>query len=403
MKKRIISRLSAIVLALLSGSASLWAVNGDPFPKVNPHAFYGNMSMTVKVMDGSEALQDVTVAAYSGNEIRGKASPGNSKRPGVAYLTVYGDHTGEELSFKVFVESKGLIYDIEYDAKYVFNGIVGTGKNPYLLDIDKSVNPVGLSESTGITQAVATAIAGQPVQFSRSFTGGLASTVCLPFAMTSVKGGKVYEFVSVEFDQTKGWVATMIDATPDGNQVFTTDANKPYLFLPDATGSVVFDGMVPDAPANIVAGSTVSGDWTYHGTYSRLTYGTQPLTGTVFGFAAANGTSIDGKTEVVAGRFVKAGAGAYMPPFRAYLTYSGSNNALQAPARGSARTSDIPNQITVRLVNRAGTVTAVGLLDMSTGEAVMERWFELSGRPLEGVPTEPGIYINSNGKKVVIR
>ena len=403
MKKRNVNRLSAIVLALLSGGASLWAVNGDPFPKVNPHDFYGNMSMTVKVMSGSEALQDVTVAVFSGDEIRGKGSPSNTKRPGVTYLTVYGNHTGEDLSFKVFVEAQGLIYDVEYDSKYVFNGIIGKSKDPYILDIDKSSNPIGLSESVGINSSVAAAIAGQPVQFNRSFTSGMASTVCLPFSMTSVQGGKVYEFVSVECDPTEGWVATMSDATPDGNQVFTTDANKPYLFLPDGSGFVMFEGTAPNDPATILSGTTTSGDWIYHGTYTRLTYGTEPFTGTVFGFAAASGISTDGKTEVVAGQFVKAGTGAYMPPFRAYLTYSGNNKALQAPSRGSTGASDIPSRITVKLVSRSGAVTGVGSLDTSTGEAVMERWFELSGRPLEGVPTAPGIYINGNGKKVVIR
>ena len=399
MKFKAFYKLLASVLALLNWSAGLWAENTDPFPKVNPYAYYGNMSVTVKVKKGSEALQNVIVAVYSGNEIRGKASPSDSNKPGVTYLTVYGNKKGEKLYFKVFDKSTGFTYEKDYGQKYKYNGKIGSPLSPYELILDDSERTIILTESTGVTNLTA---AGN-VSFERSFTAGLASTICLPFAMTSVQGGKVYEFVNVECDPTEGWVATMSDATPDGNQVFTTDANKPYLFLPDATGSVVFDGIVSDVPATITAGITTSGDWTYHGTYTKLTYGTDPFTGTVFGFAATNGTSIDGKTEVIAGQFVKAGTGAYMPAFRAYLTYSGSKNALQAPARGGAGTSGIPNRITVKLVSRSGAVTGIGSLDMTTGEAVMERWFDLSGRPLEGVPTEPGIYINSNGKKVVIQ
>lgn len=403
LKRNTSNRLLATVLVLLTWSTSLCADNSDPFPAVNPHDYYGNMSLTVKVVNGSEALQDVTVAVFSGKEIRGKGSPSNVRKPGVTYLTVYGNHTGEDLAFSVYLKSQGLIYWVDYDKKYVFNGIVGTSKSPYILDVANSTGSVILSETDGITSDIATMIAGQPVRFSRSFTQGKASTICLPFAMTGISGGKIYEFVSVVCDPTEGWVATMSDATPDGNQVFTTDANKPYLFLPDGSGSVMFEGTVPNDPATILSGTTTNGDWTYHGTFTKLTYGTDPFTGTVFGFAATDGTSIDGKSEVVAGQFVKAGTGAYMPAFRAYLTYSGNKNALQAPARGSAGTSAIPSRITVKLVSRSGAVTGVGSLDITTGEAVMDRWFELSGRPVDGVPTEPGIYINGNGKKVVIR
>ena len=399
MKFKALNKILVSVLALLNWSAGLWADNSDPFPEVNPYAYYGNMSVTVKVSRGSEALQNVVVAVYSGNELRGKASPSNPQKPGVTYLTVYGNKKGEKLYFKVYDGSDGLMYEKDYGQTYKYNGKIGSPQKPYELVLDDKDKTIILTESTGVTNLTK---AGN-VSFERSFTAGKASTICLPFAMTSVSGGKVYEFVSVECDSKEGWVATMSDATPDGNLVLETDADKPYLFLPDATGPVIFSGAIAQLPATFTPGSTQNNDWTFHGTYSRLTYGTEPFTGTVFGFAATDGTSIDGKTEVVAGQFVKAGTGAYMPPFRAYLTYSGSKKALQAPARGAAGTSGIPDRITVKLVSRSGTVTGVGSLDIKTGEAVMECWFDLSGRLLKGVPTEPGIYINGNGKKVVIR
>ncbi len=387
------------MLALLCWSVGMTADPVSPFPDVNPHDYYGNMMVSVKVTRGTQVMQDVIVAVYSGSEIRGKGTPQDPGNPGVAYLTVYGNMTGEEIYFRIFDESDGYTYEIDDGLTYRFNGNLGSPLSPYELALDAADRSITLTESTGVANLT---VAGD-VSFQRSFTEGMASTICLPYAMTSIQGGKVYEFVSVVCDPTEGWVATMSDATPDANQVFTTDANKPYLFLPDGTGPVIFRGSITEVPATFTAGTTVSGDWTYHGTYTRLTYGTEPFTGTVFGFAATNGTSVDGKSEVVAGQFVKAGTGAYMPPFRAYLTYSGNKNALQAPARGSAGTSAIPSRITVKLVSRSGAVTGVGSLDITTGEAVMDRWFELSGRPVEGVPTEPGIYINGNGKKVVIR
>lgn len=389
----------ATMLALLFWSAGIWADPSDPFPDVNPYDYYGNMTASVKVIKGGDALENVVVAVYCGSEVRAKGSPTDPGNPGVTYLTIYGHKTGEEIYFRVYDESDGFTYEKDNGQTYRLNGNMGTPMYPYELVLDDADRSITLTESTGVANLTA---AGD-VSFQRSFTEGMASTICLPYAMTSVQGGKVYEFVSVVCDPTEGWVATMIDATPEANLVSATEANKPYLFLPDGTGPVIFRGSITEVPAAFTAGTTVSGDWTYHGTYTRLTYGTEPFTGTVFGFAATNGTSVDGKSEVVAGQFVKAGTGAYMPAFRAYLTYSGNKNALQAPARGSAGTSAIPNRITVKLVSRSGAVTGVGSLEITTGEAVIDRWFELSGRPVDGVPTEPGIYINGNGKKVVIR
>ncbi|MBR3659511.1 MAG: hypothetical protein IKN61_06365, partial [Bacteroidaceae bacterium] len=224
--------------------------------------------------------------------------------------------------------------------------------------------------------------------------------ICLPFPMTSISGGKVYEFQDVTYNSSDGWVATMVDATP--NMVTETVANTPYLFLPDADGSVTFSGTIDNVPASVAAGTTESGDWTFHGTYSRKDYGDEGFSGTVFGFAATSGKADDGVTDVEAGQFVKAASGAYILPFRAYLTYAGGNSALKAPGRGIAATPAIPDRIKVRLLNRDGGTTATGTIDLNTGEITIDRWYYLNGQPVEGAPTAPGMYLNADGKKVMI-
>ena len=218
--------------------------------------------------------------------------------------------------------------------------------------------------------------------------------------MTSISGGKVYEFQDVTYDAQDGWVATMVDATPGpGNEVTSTVANTPYLFMPAATGEVTFSGT---ASASVTEGTTTSGDWTFHGTYSRVDYGTAPMTGHVYGFASKDKT-VDGH-DVVAGQFVKAKSGAYVPPFRAYLTYTGSDDTFRAPSRdGNSSRPDLPDRIKVRLISSGGTVTAVGTLDTVTGDVNIERWFDMNGRPVEGVPSEPGLYLNDSGKKIMIK
>ena len=220
--------------------------------------------------------------------------------------------------------------------------------------------------------------------------------------MTSISGGKVYEFVGVTYDDVDGWVATMSDATPGSNLVTSTQAHRPYLFLPDADGEVVFRGSIKYLPMVITAGTSTSGDWTFHGTYDRLDYGDEGFSGTVFGFAGISGKATDGVTDVEAGQFVKAASGAYVLPFRAFLTYSGSNSALKAPGRGTAETPAIPDRIKVRLLSSDGGTTATGTIDMNTGEITIDQWYYLNGQPVEGTPSAPGLYLNSDGNKILI-
>lgn len=261
-------------------------------------------------------------------------------------------------------------------------------------------NELTLTEADGVSTLTSQWQGKQvEVSFSRQFSAGKASTICLPFPMTSISGGKVYEFQDVTYNSSEGWVATMVDATP--NMVTETIANTPYLFLPDADGSVTFSGTIDNVPASVTAGTTESGDWTFHGTYSRLDYGTEPFSGTVFGFAATGGKANDGQTDVTAGQFIKAADGAFIQPFRAYLTYSGSNSALQAPSR-RVQSDVMPDRITVRLTGKGGGTTAVGTINTATGEVTIERWFNLNGQPVDGTPAAPGLYLNSDGRKVLI-
>lgn len=249
------------------------------------------------------------------------------------------------------------------------------------------------------------------VSFTRTFTQDVASTICLPYPMTEIpSGGSVYEFVDVQ-KEAGVWVATMRDATPgnSGNEVTETVAGKPYLFMPSSTGEVTFTGTV-EVPDNVTAGTSTSsandGTWTFRGTYRRLAYkadGSADLDGSVFGFASAT-KKVDGK-DVNAGEFVKAKDGAGVPAFRAYLTYDGTNNVFRAPMRGGAddTSPDIPDRITVRLLGKGGIVTAVGTMDTSTGDVKIEQWFDMQGRPVNGTPTQSGMYFNNIGSKIMIQ
>lgn len=249
-----------------------------------------------------------------------------------------------------------------------------------LNNISFTYNPI-LSEATGITDA--DALKGKAATFSRTFTASVASTICLPFPMTSITGGKAYAFTAMEKVEDV-WTATMSEVT-------STAAGQPYLFKSSASGAVSFSGTVPSDFTGVAASATPvaysgGGTWTFCGTYSKLTYGTD-LDGAVYGFAAQSYAA----NSINPGDFVKAETGAYILPFRCYLTY---NNAS---ARSLTRGTDIelPSRIIVRLVDKNGSPTAIGTMDTKTGEVTFgDEWYSLDGRRLQSQPTQKGVYIN---------
>ena len=250
-------------------------------------------------------------------------------------------------------------------------------------------NAVTLTDETDLTALSAYAGKTCKVAYSRSFTNGKTSTVCLPFAYTKKAGdGSFYEFTDIE---KKGgeYVATM---TEPGESTLT--ANKPYLYKPNADGSVDFSGTY-EIPNGLVAGSTVSNGWTFKGTYTTIEWTTAPATPT-YGFSASSAN--DGITQ---GQFVKVGSYVRIKPMRCYL-----ENANFTGARGMTRAAEeeLPETIKVRLISADGEVTAIGSLQTKTCEVTFDKdtWYSLDGRRIEGKPSAKGIYVN-NGKKVIIK
>ena len=250
-------------------------------------------------------------------------------------------------------------------------------------------NAVTLTDVNDLTALSAYAGKTCKVAYSRSFTNGKTSTVCLPFAYTKKAGdGSFYEFTDIE---KKGgeYVATM---TEPGESTLT--ANTPYLYKPNADGSVDFSGTY-EIPDELVAGSTVSNGWTFKGTYTTIEWTTAPATPT-YGFSASSAN--DGITQ---GQFVKVGSYVRIKPMRCYL-----ENANFTGARGMTRAAEeeLPETIKVRLISADGEVTAIGSLQTKTGEVTFDKdaWYSLDGRRIESKPSKSGLYIN-NGHKVIIK
>lgn len=227
------------------------------------------------------------------------------------------------------------------------------------------------------------------VNYSRSFTNGITSTVCLPFAYTPKAGEKFYTFNGVSYNEgTQQWVA---DMTQEAGA--TLEANKPYLFLPSATGNVDFSGAYT-IPNSLEPVPATSGDWTFCGTYTQLAYPTAFVSNYVYGFAGAAQTASGDQDAVVAGEFVRAGNGSTFPVMRCYLK---RDSELQAIGH---RAAAMPDRIVVRLHDADGHVTSIG--GQLTVKDENAQCYTLDGRLVNGQPTQKGIYVK-NGKKVVIK
>lgn len=244
----------------------------------------------------------------------------------------------------------------------------------------------------GTAEEVSGAIEGlkaSTVILSRPFVSSTASTVILPFDfnLATFSTGKFYTFGGVSYEESESkWVADM-------NEVNSISANTPYLFMPDGNlTELEFTSETGITLKNVAQGSTGKDEWTFNGTFDKLTYGDNLNDEYVYGFAGAaqSGAGLD---DVKVGDFVRAGAGATILPTRCYLTRA--DELVAAPMH---RAAAAPTSIEVRLHNSDGQVTKLDEQLKVDGDA--DQWYTIDGRKLSGQPTTKGIFIK-NGKKYI--
>jgi hypothetical protein len=127
-------------------------------------------------------------------------------------------------------------------------------------------------------------------------------------------------------------------------------------------------------------------DWALEGSYNFIRWDKDHADlGVVYGYAAKD------KGKVTAGHFTKVGAGAYIPPMRAYLKYIGKTPL----AKSIESIVELPETIDVILVEEEGT-TRMARWNMATGEIVkVNGWYDLKGRKLNRKPQNKGMFIGN--------
>lgn len=297
------------------------------------------------------------------------------------------------------------------------------------------------------------------VEFNRTFTAGVTSTVTLPFtvAVSKVVGAEFYTFDGVAYDEEKEvWYAKAVKVT-SGN----INANIPYIVKPTAT-KIKFKGKVTYASsfgcANGACKQSYDEDWDFVSTYDKKVFAGEEI-GTAFGFAATT-KEVNGK-QVAAGNFVKAASGASVRPLRAYLLYKHAPSASRPKANGVSfapaanGVAELPSKIEVRFFDSeakieaeeieepasaeepADTVevadeqetadsvaeesktaeepktaeekvskdaeektTSVGRMDTRMGEYKVDSWYDVRGRKVNKKPATKGSYYNKYNRVI---
>ena len=412
MNRRVILRMLSVLALSVVGSASLMAQVTDVFPEVNPRDYYGNMSMSVKAVRNGQTVEDVVIAAYSGEQMRGKGHPTNAKKPGVVYLTVCGNKTGEELHFKVL--TKGCLYDVAPDdLSFKLNGIVGSPKNPYEIDItdaDKTVILLNEGDNLQTIEEHQEKTVDVLLQGRTLYKDGEWNTLCLPFGVTAEQlaapNHPFYGAIIRELD-TENFYET--------NEKTGYDIGKGTLYLYFKEASAITAG----APCLI--------RWEKADGYESADPTTRDLTSPVIEDVTIDHsleaqkrmtvTSDDGNVSFL-GTYSPMNVEAGDP----HLLFLGVGNSLYMqrtdkdgtlrPLRACFRLNDSPAAGVRRIVmnlDEEETTEIVELKDgrvedskLSTLNSQLSGWYTLSGVKLQGQPTEKGVYI-CNGKKVMIK
>ena len=249
------------------------------------------------------------------------------------------------------------------------------------------------------TVSIPTDITVEDVVLNREFTVDKPATIMLPFSksVSDISGATFYTFGGVTYNSTTGkWEATMNEVTG------SIAANTPYLVMPSET-SITFNG---GATLNTTGGggqqTAQSGSyWTFKGTYEYREWFSNGENadeiGRVYGFAGVQRTDLN----VEVGDFVRVASGARIRAMNCYLLWNDTPNAAPGMNRASSATDELPQRITVRLVNADGSATEIKTTDF-TDYTDSGAWHSLDGVKLSSKPTQKGIYI-VNGKKVVIK
>ena len=261
----------------------------------------------------------------------------------------------------------------------------------------------------------------QFVYFNRTFTEGAFSTMTLPFELNTAEAtglAMVLKFNGITKNKTTGKMEVSMKRVWDPNKKaykadVTLEAYKPYMVKMSGTslGINMKNVTLKASPEADDIGDELSG-WVFKGTTKGYQWVDDDaslkkdvnMRKYSYGFAAEAADGIE------VGQFVKAGDGAWISPFRAFLFEqkeigaSGELQTVRSNVGKSVPTYKLPEVMDVVIEDDdEQQTTTIGRLNTRSGEFIKAetRVFDLKGRNVNGnAPRARGAYY---GKKSVVR
>lgn len=322
------------------------------------------------------------------------AEPLSGKNPKIAlstkseYVTkdainnIFRHVTGTATGYELYAYNNTLMLKKDYPA---IRYITEDGKTTAYIDGDY-YGSVGDVEEKHVDSVV----------FERTFPLSAYgySTIMLPFAvnLNQLSGVKnIYKFRGVEEVNGKMEVQVQnLKETFDNESQVHTTAYTPYLIQMESETLEIKGAVdIEKTPFNHDF-LYQSGSWFIDGSDEYMEFTQEMLeSGNTYGFN-------DQVTETLktAGQFVKIGAGATLPPFRAFI-FTRDIFTPELKEKNRPATMDV---VIVESTNGNEHTTVIGSINTRSGEFKMNRNYDLKGRKLNGTHQARGAYY---GKKVL--
>ena len=323
------------------------------------------------------------------------AEPLSDKNPKIAlstkseYVTkdaisnnIFRHVTGTATGYELYAYNNTLMLRKDYPA---IRYITEDGKTTAYIDGDY-YGSVGDVEEKHVDSVV----------FERKFplSANGYSTIMLPFAvnLNQLSGVKnIYKFRGVEEVNGKMEVQVQnLKETFDNESQVHTTAYTPYLIQMESEALEIKGAVdIEKTPFNHDF-LYQSGSWFIDGSDEYMEFTQEMLeSSNTYGFN-------DQVTETfkTAGQFVKIGAGATLPPFRAFI-FTRDIFTPELKEKNRPATMDV---VIVESTNGNEHTTVIGSINTRSGEFKMNRNYDLKGRKLNGTHQARGAYY---GKKVL--
>ncbi len=225
----IFKRIQIVLALLFMGSASILA--DELFPGDPSHKYQNYKRVVCKVLlNGEELTTEAVVAAYAGDELRGKASPDGEN---IVWLSLWGDDHVVPIHFKVC--TGGRIIEVDQGLEYTPYNDYGSYSDPYIISL--------------------------PLVTTATSKEGWATT-CLPYNALVPDGVEVFTGMSLE---DKKLMINKVECTilpKDTPVLLKTDGQTTYEWLARvAEGNAVIETNIfkgTTEPTAVQAGSVMT-------------------------------------------------------------------------------------------------------------------------------------------------